>query len=407
MTLLELFSEGVEVLKTNKLRTSLSALGIIIGIGSVITLMTLGKAAQQSTVQRITELGANMLTIRPGSGSSGFINESRGSASTLTYDDALAIENTDRITTIDKVAAEYSDNAQVSYERTNENVAISGITPDFFSIRNIAISYGGGITQSDIELLNKVAVLGPTVVNDLFGSQTNPIGQNIKINGVSFRVIGVTEEKGSIGRFNTDESIFVPLTTAQRGLFGVTKVSNIYVNANDQQLLTEAENQVGYFLLERHRISNPSDADFSISSSADLLETVSQVTSTFTTLLTGIAAISLVVGGIGIMNIMLVTVTERTREIGIRKALGAKRRTIVVQFLIEAIILTVIGGIIGVFLGVGLSLFLTNRFNLPQLIAYESIGLAVVVSCVIGIVFGWYPAYKASKLQPIEALRYQ
>lgn len=406
MNILELFNEGIEVLKTNKLRTTLSALGIIIGIGSVITLMTLGKAAQQNTIQRITELGANMLTIRPGSDSSGFINESRGSASTLTYDDALAIANSDRITTIDKVAADYTGNAQVSYERNNENVSINGITPDLFSIRNISIEYGSGITQSDVELLNKVAVLGPTVVSDLFGTNTNPIGQNIKINGVSFRVIGVTVAKGSAGRFNTDESIFVPLTTAQRGLFGTTTVSNIYVNAADQQLLSEAENQIGYFLLERHRISNPVDADFSIYSSADLLETVNQVTSTFTTLLTGIAAISLVVGGIGIMNIMLVTVTERTHEIGLRKALGAKRRSIVMQFLIEAIILTVVGGIIGVLLGIGLSLFLTSRFNLPQIIASESIGLAVVVSCVIGIIFGWYPAQRASKLQPIEALRY-
>ncbi len=406
MTFVELLEESVEVLKTNKMRTALSVLGIIIGIGSVITLMTLGKAAQQSTIDRISQLGTNLLTIRPGSSSSGFLGGERGSATTLKYDDALALAEEKRITTINKVAAEYIANAQISFERNNTNTQVNGITSDYFTIRNIVVEYGTGITQTDIDLLTKVAVIGPQVVEDLFGN-ANPIGQNIKINGASFTVIGITEEKGTSGRYNTDEAIYVPITTAQKGLFGVKHVSNIYVSAIDENTVDAAENQVGYYLLERHHITNPVDADFSIFSSSDLLETVSEVTATFTTLLTGIAAISLVVGGIGIMNIMLVTVTERTREIGIRKSLGAKRRMITTQFLIEAIILTVTGGIIGVIVGVVLSMVITAKMSLPQVIAYESIGIAVVVSCVIGVIFGWYPAQRASKLQPIEALRYE
>lgn len=396
MQLIELFGESISVLRTNKLRTGLSVLGIIIGIGSVITLMTLGKASQQSTIERITALGSNMLTIRPD-----------GNSTTLIYEDAVAIMNEERITTVSKVAAEYSSNAQVVFERNNTNVSVSGVTPDFFEVRNTNVEYGSPITQSDIELFNKVAVLGPSTVDELFGANVNPLGQNIKINGISFRVIGVTEKKGSTGRFNTDEAAYVPLTTAQKGLFGVKHVSNIYISVIDEEQMDIAENQVGYFLLERHKIIHPSEADFSISSASDLLETVSEVTATFTTLLAGIAAISLVVGGIGIMNIMLVTVTERTREIGIRKALGAKRRTITYQFLIEALILTVIGGIFGVIIGVLVSIVLTSNMNLPQVIAFEAIILAVIVSCVIGIVFGWYPAQRASKLQPIEALRYE
>lgn len=396
MNLLELFQESVEVLRTNKMRTGLSALGIIIGIGSVIALMTLGKASQQSTIERISALGANMLTIR-----------SSDNNSTLKYEDMLAILNDSRITTIENAAAEYTANATVAYERNSTSVSVSGVTPSLFSVRNIEIETGVEITQSDMELLNKVAVLGPSTSTELFGPNVNPIGQNIKISGTSFTVVGVAKAKGSSGRFNTDEAVYIPLTTAQRAIFGSTEITTLYVTAKNQDSTDAAENQIGYLLLEQHRISDPADADFSIFSSSDLLETVSSVTSTFTALLSGIAAISLIVGGIGIMNIMLVTVTERTREIGIRKALGAKRKTIIQQFLIEAIILTITGGIFGVITGLSISMALTKYMNLPQVIASEAIVLAVVVSCVIGVVFGWYPAQKASKLQPIEALRYE
>lgn len=409
MNTLELIQESIEVLKVNKMRTALSALGIIIGVGSVIALMTLGAATQKSTLDKVTALGSNLLTIRPGANSDGFFDGGRDITSdTLTYEDAIAIATEPRITSIDKVASEYtSNNVKVAYERNSSDVSVSGVTQDYFDIKNITIETGNDISGSDLELLNKVVVLGPTIAKDLFGSNTSPLGKIIKIKGTVFTVIGITEEKGETGRVSVDDSVYIPLTTAQKGLFGVSTVSNIYVSALDENSTDIAESQVGYYLLERHGITDPIDADFSISSSSDLIETVTEITGTFTVLLGGIAAISLIVGGIGIMNIMLVTVTERTREIGIRKALGAKRKVIVSQFLIESIILTITGGIIGVILGVLVSFLITTIMDLPRVISYESIGLAVGVSCVIGLVFGWYPAQKASKLQPIEALRYE
>jgi putative ABC transport system permease protein len=231
------------------------------------------------------------------------------------------------------------------------------------------------------------------------------VGELVRLNGDPYTIIGVTESTSGFGQSNN--AIYVPLKTAQKVVFGVNHVSQIYVGAINEDVMRAAENQVGWFLLELHGLSSPDDADFSISSQGDLLETVSEVTQTFTTLLTGIAAISLIVGGIGIMNIMLVTVTERTREIGVRKALGAKRKVIITQFLIESVILTLAGGFIGVLIGLGVSMLLTNRMQLPYAFSLTSISLAVAVSCVIGVVFGIYPAFKASKLQPIEALRYE
>lgn len=407
MKITEILEESVSVLKTNRMRTGLSALGIIIGIGSVIALMTLGQASQASVKERIQSLGSNLLTIRPGSMQSGFLRGGQGESTTLTYEDALEIEKSNRITTIDKVAAVYSSRLQISSGGNNMNTTISGITPDYFSLRNISLGYGSEIEQKDLDILTKVAVIGPGIVEELFPNTPNPIGQNIRINGNSFTIIGVTKSKGSSGMDSADDSVFIPLTTAQKVLFGVDYVSYIYVGAKSEELSDAAVNQLGFFLLERHGLKTPDEADFSISSQEEILETVSEITGTFTTLLTGIAAISLVVGGIGIMNIMLVTVTERTREIGIRKALGAKSKTITTQFLVESIVLTLAGGILGVLLGVGVSIILTKTMDLPTVISIPSIALAVGVSCVIGIVFGWYPARRASKLQPIEALRYE
>lgn len=407
MKLTEILEESVSVLKTNKMRTGLSALGIIIGIASVIALMTLGQASQESVKERIESLGSNLLTIRPGSTQSGFLRGGAGGGTTLTYEDALEIEKSDRITTISKVAAVYSSRSQVSFGNNNTNVSVVGITPDYFSLRNINIGYGAEIEQRDLDLLSKVAIIGPGIVEELFPDTTNPVGQSIRINGTSFTVVGVTESKGSSGIDETNETVFVPLTTAQRILFGVDYVSYIYVSANDEGVSNAAMNQLGFFLMDRHGIDTPDEADFSISSQEEMLETISEVTGIFTTLLTGIAAISLLVGGIGIMNIMLVTVTERTREIGIRKALGAKGKTITTQFLVESIVLTLAGGILGVILGVGVSLVLTKAMGLPTVISATSIILAVSVSCLVGIIFGWYPARRASKLQPIEALRYE
>ncbi|OGC56178.1 hypothetical protein A2200_00185, partial [candidate division WWE3 bacterium RIFOXYA1_FULL_41_11] len=277
----------------------------------------------------------------------------------------------------------------------------------YFEIRNISIEIGSSFGPSASDNYEKVAVLGPTVVEDLFGENANPIGQSVRIGSSTFKVVGVTKSSGTGGFSGSDEAVYVPLTVAQDIIFGKDYVSAVYVVAKDQTVIDAALNQVGFFLLERHSKENVEDADFSITSQEQIIETVSEVTGTFTTLLTGIAAISLVVGGIGIMNIMLVTVTERTREIGLRKSLGAKRKAIVMQFLTESIILTIIGGLIGVLIGLGVSMIITSKMSLPTTISVGSIFLSVGVATVIGILFGWYPARKASKLQPIEALRYE
>lgn len=406
MKLLEILEESILVLKTNRMRTVLSVLGIIIGIGSVISLITLGEASQQSVKERIQSLGSNLITISPGGTQSGFLIGGPDDAKTLKYNDALEIEKSDRLTTVDKVATSYSSRAQISFQENNMNTNVIGITENYFSLRNIEIEYGVGITQKDIGTSSKVVVIGNGVIEELFTGKVNPIGQGIRIDGNSFKIIGITKSKGS-EMVSSDDSVFIPLTTAQKVLYGIDHVTSILVSAKNEELIDPAMNQLGYLLLELHGIKNPEDADFSITSQEDLLETVSEITGTFTTLLTGIAAISLVVGGIGIMNIMLVTVTERTREIGIRKALGAKRKTITTQFLVESIVLTLTGGVLGVLLGIGVSLIITKTMGLPSVISITSISLAVGVSCLIGIIFGWYPAHRASKLQPIEALRYE
>jgi len=407
MQLIELLEESIAVLKTNRLRTALSALGIIIGIGSVITLMTLGRASQQSITQRIQSLGANLLTISPGSQEMmhGFLRTSSSGGTTLSLNDADAIAKSQRITTIDKVAAVYSSNTQASFGANNDSIQTTGVTENYFDLRNIELNQGRLITKQDNLLVRKSAVVSSGVTEDLLEGVSNPIGETIRLNGNTFTVVGVTESASGFGQ--SSNVIYIPLSTAQNILFGVNHVTSIYVGAINENIMVEAENQLGFLMLELHGLNTPDDADFSIASQGDILETINEVTQTFTTLLTGIAAISLVVGGIGIMNIMLVTVTERTREIGIRKALGAKRKVIIVQFLIESVLLTIAGGAVGVLLGLSISALLTNMMSLPRTISLNSIGIAVGVSCIIGIVFGIYPARKASKLQPIEALRYE
>ena len=379
----------------------------MIGIGSVIALISLGQASSQAIQSRIQSLGSNLLTVQPSGQRTGGIQGAAGGGTTLTMADAEAIKTSSQITTVANVSPEYQGRAQVTTGNANTNTQIIGVTPAYGEIRKTTMAQGNFITQNQVDGISKVAVLGPTVVSDLFGKGANPVGQSIRINGQTLTVIGVTTSKGGTGFQNQDDIIWVPLTTAQKQLFGAENLTSIAVEAASPDVMVDAQNQVGYLLLARHKINDPADKDFSIFNQQDLLNTINQTTGTFTTLLAGVAAISLLVGGIGIMNIMLVTVTERTREIGLRKALGAKKQTIVTQFLVESIILTFVGGVIGIGVGVLASYLISIFTGSPFVVSLNSILLAFAVSAGIGILFGWYPARRAANLQPIEALRYE
>ncbi len=403
----KLITEAIGTLTINKLRTGLAMLGIVIGIGSVIALVSLGQASQQAIQSQIQSLGSNLLTVQPSGQNTGAVRGAAGGGTSLTLDDAKAIANSTEITTIKTVSPEFQRRGQVTTTAANTNTQIIGVTPTYESVHNITVVDGTFIGDQDVNGIAKIAVIGPTTQSDLFPDGSSAIGKNIRISGQIFKVVGVTVSKGGTGFNNQDDIVYIPLSTAQKELFGSNYLSSIALSAKSGDAMTAAQNEVGYFLLARHKITDPAKADFSIFSQADILNTANTATSTFTTLLAGIAAISLIVGGIGIMNIMLVTVTERTREIGLRKALGAKKNIIVRQFLIESIILTFIGGTLGIILGILASFAYSKLTNSGFFISIPSILIAFIVSAAIGVLFGWYPANRAANLQPIEALRYE
>jgi len=401
----DLLTETTTALTANKARSGLTMLGIVIGIASVIAMVAIGNGAQKSIEENIESLGSNLLTVRPGAVSSGGVRGARGGAETLTNDDATAISQ--QVPNVTGVASEVTVNEQLAAPGTNSNAQVDGTTADYATIHNLSIAEGTFLSDSQVSARAKVAVLGPTVRDDLFGEGADALGQKVRINGTEFTVIGISATKGGSGFGSTDEEVFVPLSTAQQYLSGGKHVSSIGVQAASADTTDQVEADITTLLLERHKISDPTKADFSILNQADILSTASSVTGTFTALLAAVAGISLIVGGIGIMNMMLTSVTERTREIGLRKAIGAREQDISSQFLLEAVMLTVIGGGVGVLLGWGIATIATASGLLTASVSLSSIALAFGVSAAIGIAFGWYPARRAARMNPIDALRFE
>jgi len=406
MLISDLAKETYSAITANKSRSSLTILGIVIGIGSVIAMVSIGQGAQSTIETSIQSIGSNLIMVMPGSQRAGFnsVSSGRGSAQSLTLEDAQAIQK--EITTIKAISPEVSKRYQVVQKDKNTNTSVMGVTKDYLTVRNVSVDTGSFISSQNMESYAKVAVIGPTTKTDLFG-ESDPLNKNIRINGIDFKVIGVTIAKGGSGFTSSDDMIFVPLSTALRFFSGNEYLSTINISAPDQKSLTDVQTQVSELLMKRHKIKNPDLADFSIMNQADIIATASSVTGTFTILLGAIAGISLLVGGIGIMNMMLTTVTERTREIGLRKAIGAKRSDITWQFLTESVMLTFIGGLVGIIFGWLLSLLVSKLFTLNTTVSLQAIILAFGVSAAIGIIFGYYPARRASRLNPIEALRYE
>jgi putative ABC transport system permease protein len=406
MLIRDLFEETYLAISANKTRSGLTILGIVIGIGSVIAMISIGQGATGSIEENIQSMGSNLLTVMPGfQRSFSQVSGSRGSAQTLTIEDAEAILS--QVSFVKAVAPQTSSRYQIVAEGTNTNTQVIGTTVSYTTIRNVEIEQGSFISDQNTTSYSKVAVLGSTARDDLFGEDSNPVGKTIKINNIKFKIIGVTKSKGGTSFGSQDDIIYVPLTTARKFLSGSKNISSIYVQAESSQMMSQVKTGVTNLLLERHNIADAESADFSVMSQEDILGAASSITETMTILLASIAGISLIVGGIGIMNMMMTTVTERTREIGLRKAIGAKRLDINLQFLTEAVMLTFIGGIIGIILGAAIAFGITFFTDTATKISLFSIILAFSVSAAIGIAFGYWPAQKAARLNPIEALRYE
>ena len=402
----DLLEETYASLLSNKVRSGLTILGIVIGIASVITMVAIGQGSSSAIQARIQSIGANLIIVSPGSQVAAGVSAGQGSSQTLKLADATAIG--DQVQNISGVAPEDTHRYQVTAGANNTNVSVIGTVPSYADVRVENIDTGTFITDYQEQTSAKVAVLGPTARDDLFGvGADNVVGQNIRIKGIEFEVIGVTQSKGGTGFNNPDNAIYVPLQTEQHYLSGDDFVTTISISAESSTVINTVQDDVTNVLLAQHNISDPTQADFTIVNQADIIATASSVTSTFTILLASIAGISLLVGGIGIMNMMLTTVTERTREIGLRKAVGIKKEYINLQFLMEAVALTFFGGVVGVVLGWLASLLVTRFGGITTQISLSSVLLAFGVSAAVGIIFGFYPARRAASLSPMEALRYE
>ena len=405
-------------LLANRLRAVLTMLGIIIGVGAVITLMSAGAGVQRYVNEQFMGIGTNLLFVTPGNVAQNRTGppdmDAAVSGAALTTGDALALTDPIRAPDVLQAAPELVRFARVEAGSRDTTTAVRGVTFLYSVVRAWPAVLGTFITDSDVVGQNRVAVLGQTALTKLYPNGEYPIGQNVKINGLSFRVIGVTSKKGGSGFGDQDDVVFIPLTTAQSYLFtdkslaGEHRVTVIYVQAVSQERMSAATEQIAAILRDRHRISYRDQDDFSVISQSDVIQVFGQITGVLTVFLGAIAGISLLVGGIGIMNIMLVSVTERTREIGIRKAVGAKRRDILSQFLIEAVSLSIVGGLLGIALGaVGAAIIARLVQGFYPVMSADAVILATGVSAAVGLFFGLYPAWRAARLHPIDALRYE
>ena len=393
---------------SNKMRSGLAMLGIVIGVGAVIAMLALGAGATVQIKSVMSSMGSNLLVIRPGTVTSGGIRIGAGSVPSLTLDDAKAIKA--ECPSVEEVLAQFNGSAQIVYGNQNWSTQVAGVTVGVFVVNDWKLTSGRPFTDQDMRSATKVAILGSTVARELFG-YSDPVGEIIRIKKIPFQVIGVLESKGesSWGR-DQDDIVMVPVTTAQKRLFGMHRpnmVSSITVKVKSEDLMSVAQEEVTLLLRQRHKITSFQDDDFTVRNMAQAMEAAQQSTKVMSLLLGSIASVSLLVGGIGIMNVMLVSVTERTREIGIRMAVGATSKDIMLQFLVESGMLSMTGGFAGVLFGTLLSRILSGAFDWQTVVLPGSIALAFGFSALVGIVFGLYPAYKASLLNPIEALRYE
>jgi putative ABC transport system permease protein len=402
MLFFEVVKVAMDAIRANKLRSILTMLGIVIGVGAVITMVALGEGAQRAVQAQIAQLGTNVLSVRPGQG---FFRGVHSGDARLLVEDAEALER--GAPAILEMAPEMRSEYQVEFGRSNANVRIMGTTPNFPDVKNYAMDVGRFFTEAENAGRRRVAVLGGDVPATLGGTPSELVGREIAIRNVNFEVVGVLVAKGGSGWFNEDEQIFVPLETAQFRLMGRERLSSINVVVASREAIPSAMVQIEDVLRREHRLSLGKENDFWISDSAELLGTQEETTRTFTVLLASIAAVSLLVGGIGIMNIMLVSVTERTREIGVRKALGARRRDVLLQFLLEATTLCLVGGVLGIAFGFGASRALSNLANWNTAVSPQAVAVAVLFAALVGLFFGIWPARRAASLDPIVALRYE
>ena len=399
---------ALKALRVNKMRSALTMLGIIIGVSAVIAMIAVGSGAKAQIAEQIASMGSNLLIVQSGSSTSGGLRMGSGSVPTLTVDDAEAILT--EVPSVRYVAPNLSGVAQVVYGNQNWSTSVTGTMPEMLEIRNWPVASGRSFTKQDVDGATKVCLLGMTVMENLFGG-IDPIGQIVRIKNIPFAVIGVLSHKGQSSHgHDHDDAVIVPLMTAQKRLFGMQfpgMVRQIAVQVKDPEMMKEAEDQINALLRQRHRIPPSQDNDFTVRNLTEVMAGAERSADVMSLLLGAIASISLIVGGIGIMNIMLVSVTERTREIGIRIAVGAKSNDILLQFLIESLILSLIGGALGIAIGIGGTYVLSTFTQWPTLLSIRAILLSFLFAGSVGVFFGFYPARKASLLDPIEALRYE